>query len=108
MVDKIKAQNETSTSQKFTNLQIVGDLSASTICRGQLLYVVSVSRCLELDSFLSGKNPIPDGVQLQTLVSIEVGIVDGFKGFPTDKLHVQCTPPTALSSTPNLSEPRTS
>ncbi len=26
MVDKIKAQNETSTSQKFTNLQIVGDL----------------------------------------------------------------------------------
>ncbi len=30
MVDKIKAQNETSTSQKFTNLQIVGDLTAST------------------------------------------------------------------------------
>ncbi len=30
MVDKIKAQNETSTSQIFTNLQIVGDLSAST------------------------------------------------------------------------------
>ncbi len=26
MVDKIKAQNETFTSQKFTNLQIVGDL----------------------------------------------------------------------------------
>ena len=26
MVDKIKAQNETSTPQKFTNLQIVGDL----------------------------------------------------------------------------------
>ncbi len=31
------AQNETSTSQKFTNLQIVGDLSASTTCRCQLL-----------------------------------------------------------------------
>ena len=37
MVDKIKVQNETSTSQKFTNLQIVGDLSASTTCRRQLL-----------------------------------------------------------------------
>ncbi len=28
MVDKIKAQNETSTTQKFTNRQIVGDLSS--------------------------------------------------------------------------------
>ncbi len=34
---KIKAQNETSTSQKLTNLQIVGDLSASATCRRQLL-----------------------------------------------------------------------
>ncbi len=33
----IKAQNETSTSQKNTNLQIAGDLSASTTCRRQLL-----------------------------------------------------------------------
>ncbi len=38
MVDRIITQNETSTSQKqVTNLQIVGDLSASTICRRQLL-----------------------------------------------------------------------
>ncbi len=37
MVDEIKAQNETSTTQKFTNLQIVGDLSASTTCLRQLL-----------------------------------------------------------------------
>ncbi len=33
----VKAQNEISTPQKFTNLQIVGDLSANTTCRLQLL-----------------------------------------------------------------------
>ena len=38
MVDKIISQNKTSTSQKqVTNLQIVGDLLASTTCRRQLL-----------------------------------------------------------------------
>ena len=38
LINLLKAQNETSTSQKFTNLQIiVGHLSASTTSRRQLL-----------------------------------------------------------------------
>ncbi len=65
MVDKIIAQNETSTSQKFTNLQIiVGDLSASTTCRHQLLrccdqLAEGVSRCWSWIPFLE-ENPVPD------------------------------------------------
>ncbi len=56
MVDNIKAQNETSTSQKFTNLQIV-DLSASTTCRRQLpgccdQLAEGVSRCWSWIPFL--------------------------------------------------------
>ncbi len=59
MVDKILAQNETSTSQKFTNLQIVGDLSASTTCRHQLLgccdqLAEGVSRCWSWIPFFRG------------------------------------------------------
>ena len=37
-MDKIKAQNETFTSQIFTNLQIVVDLSASTTCRSPTIW----------------------------------------------------------------------
>ena len=85
----IKAQNETSTSQTFTNLQIV-DLLASTTCRRQLLgccdqLAEGVSRCWNWIPFLE-KNPVPDRVQLQVLVPIEGGVVlvdvDGLKDLP--------------------------
>ncbi len=73
ILNKIKAQNETSTSQKITNhLQIIGDLLASTTCRRQLLGCCDqlpegVSRCWGLIPFLE-ENPVPDRVQLQALV----------------------------------------
>ncbi len=72
MVDKINAQNETSTSQIFTNLQIVGDLSASTTCRRQQLgccdqLAEDVSRRWSWIPFLEEK-PVPDRAQLQALV----------------------------------------
>ncbi len=75
--------------KKFTNLQIVGDLSASTTCRRQLLgccdqLAEGVARyeTLELGSLFSEESPVPDRVQLQTLVPIEGGVIPADVGWP--------------------------
>ncbi len=73
------AQNKTSTSQnKLLISKIIGDLSASTTCRRQLLrccdqLAESVSRCnvFRVELLFSEEKLVPDGVQLQTQIQKE-------------------------------------